>query len=168
MWMQKCVPFTLTSTGYAQHGPGSISGLLPMSIAGLEGQGAGHPRPLAPHPSPGRQSPGCLSEVVQKRAVAAPFGCAWSRKFTNSKLLSQSKPPLAQVAVPVLPPTETAPRAAKREALKTGLCLGCESTKVCPVCAEKEHIFSLPNANSKDAPRFFFRLSTGNINKEEK
>lgn len=170
MWRQKRVLFTVTSTTHAQRGPGSGTRVpeavwvRPQPLA----QGAGHPRPLAPHHSPGSWCP-VPERGGAEGAVAVPFGCAWSRKFTNSKLGSQSKPPQPRWLSPIVPLTATAPWAAKREALKTGLCLGCESTNVCPVCpAEKEHFFSLPNANSKDAPRFCFRLSTGNINKEEK
>ena len=129
VWMQKRVPFTLTSTLCAQHHPESRTrvpeGIFvhlcppakppPAPPQAWGGGGAGsHPRPLALHPSPGRWSPGCLNEVVQKGTVAAPFGCAWSRKFTNSKLRSQSKPPQPRWLQPVLPLTATAPRAARR------------------------------------------------------
>ena len=87
---------------------------LPRHRLGGGGGAGSHPRPLALHPSPGRWSPSCLNEVVQKGTVAAPFGCAWSRKFTNSKLRSQSKPPQPRWLQPVLPLTATAPRAARR------------------------------------------------------
>ena len=112
--------------------------------------------PWPSSPSPGRQSPSCLSELVPKGSVASPFGCAWSRKLTNSKLCSQSKPPQPKFCSPH--PSDELLGAAKREALKTSLCPSCESTNVCCVCpAEREHISSLPNAHSKDAPQVFLQ-----------
>ena len=106
--------------------------------------------------TPSRWSPSCPSKLVQKGALVAPFGCAWSRKFTNSKVCSQSKPPRPRCYTPH--PSDELCGAAKREALKTSLCLGCESTNVCYVCpAKREHIFSLPNASSKDAPWIFLQ-----------
>lgn len=57
--------------------------------------------------------------------------------------------------MPLLPSDKL--HGAKWEALKPA-CLGCEHTNVCNVCPEeKEHIFSLPNANSKDAPQVFLQ-----------
>lgn len=123
-------------------------------------QGASHLRALALHPFPRQMEPRLPEQGNPLYRRGLQLHLLDVLIVENSQIPSSAPKanlPSSSGCTPPLSCNELR-RAAKREALKTSLCLSCESTNVCNVCpAEKEHIFSLPNANSKDAPRVFLQ-----------